>query len=345
MSGTGFGASDALTQKDIDQLLIKAAGGARPAARAGRSSVEVIPYNFLRPPRISKDRRMQLESIGARFALGLQSMLSSRLRTPMDVSCSIEQVTMAEYLLSIADPCAAFVFELGGPEGGQAAIDVGTELSFFIVDRVFGGPGEPADLGRGLTPLERSVVRGTVDKILLLFREAWQEHAPFRPSVVGFESTPDMLQFAAREDNVLVASLQVRSGDASNVMAICIPLLALESFLAEKTAGRPGTRQVTPVQRDSVEAALRLASVELAVRFPPVRLTAREVAGLRVGQIIQTTQSTHGAIELHVNGTPRFLGVLGQYHRMLGMRITQAIGASAPVAPGRARRGRISEQQ
>jgi flagellar motor switch protein FliM len=343
MSGSEFGGSEALTQKDIDQLLKKAAGGAAVSGKGRKGGVDVTPYNFLRPPRISKDRRIQLESIGGRFALSLQSMLSSRLRSPMDVTCTVEQVTMSEFVLSIANPCAAFVFELGGPEGGQAAIDISTDFSFFMVDRVFGGPGEPANLGRGLTPLERSVVRGFAEKILVLFREAWQDHLPLKPEIVGFESTPDMLQFAAREDNVLVVNLEVRIGEAASLMAMCLPLLALESFLAEKTTGRVPNRQISSAQRESVEVALRSAAVDLAVRFPPVRLSAREVAGLRVGQIIQTTQSTNGPIELHVNGTPRFLGVLGQYHRMLGLRITQAIGLMPQMTPGRARRGRISE--
>jgi flagellar motor switch protein FliM len=72
--------SDALTQKDIDQLL-KSGPGA--AGRSRQPAAEVVSYNFLRPPRIAKDRRVQLESIYARFALSLQSMLSSRLRTPV----------------------------------------------------------------------------------------------------------------------------------------------------------------------------------------------------------------------------------------------------------------------
>ena len=94
----GRSAADALTQKDIDQLLQDAGG----SARARRMAVEVLPYNFLRPPRISKERRVQLESIHSRFALSVQSMLSSRLRVPMDVSCTVEQATFSEFVLSIA---------------------------------------------------------------------------------------------------------------------------------------------------------------------------------------------------------------------------------------------------
>ncbi|MBL8989259.1 MAG: flagellar motor switch protein FliM [Gemmatimonadetes bacterium] len=344
MTGPGFGGGrgevDALTQKDIDQLLQGA--GSAPPGRARKTSVEVIPYNFLRPPRISKDRRVQLESIFARFALAMQSMLSSRLRTPMDVSCSVEQATFSEYVLSIANPCAAFTFSLGGVEGGLGALDLSTDLAFFIVDRSFGGPGEVSRMERGLTALERSVARGYVDKMLVLFREAWQDHIPFTPEIVGFESTPDMLQIVSHEDNVLVANLEVRAGQFSTLVALCIPLLALESFLGDKTAGRaPARHTATQAQRGVVEGVIREAQVDLVVRFPLIRLSAREVASLRVGQIIQTTQPTDGPIELHVNGARRFLGQLGQYRRMLGLRITDAV-SPVPATPTRAARGRIS---
>jgi flagellar motor switch protein FliM len=338
--GGGRSEADALTQKDIDNLLQSSASG---AGVQRRPAVQVIPYNFLRPPRISKDRRIQLESIYSRFALSVQSRLSSRLRTPMDVSCTVEQATFSEYVLSIANPCAAFTFSLGPSIGGQGAIDLSTELAFFIIDRVFGGPGEATRLERGLTQLERSVTRGFVEKLLVLFRESWQEHLPFTPELTGFESTPDMLQIASHEDNVLVANLEVRSGQFNSLVAMCLPLISLESFLGERARGISTTSKgpvVTAAVRDQVEAAVRGAHVDLSVRFPPLRLSAREVAGLKVGQIIQTSQPIDGPIELLVNGKRRFAGMLGQYRRMLGLRLTQTISSAAQAA-SRPSRGRI----
>ncbi len=319
------------------------AGGAGP--RAGRSrAVEVIAYNFLRPPRISKDRRVQLESIFARFALSMQSMLSTRLRTPMDVTYSMEQATFSEYVLSVANPCAAFVFSLGGPKGGQGVLDLSVDLAFYIVDRVFGGPGEVTPMQRGLTPLEQTVSRGVVDKLLVVFKEAWTEQIAFEPEVEGFESTPEMLQIVALEDNVLVVNLEVRAGQFAALVALCIPLLALESFLGEKGgAGRglTGRQDSTPAQRARVETAVRGSQVAVVARFPMINLAAREVAGLKIGQIIQTTQPIDGPIEVHINGSRRFIGQLGQYRRMLGLRITDPVEVRSGSASRRPRRGRI----
>lgn len=343
MTEPGFGArgegKDALSQRDIDQLL-----GANAAGAPGRvSPPEVVPYNFLRPPRISKDRRVQLESIFSRIALSMQSMLSSRLRTPMDVTCSVEQATFSEYVLSLANPCAAFVFDLGGAEGGQGVVDLTIDLAFYIVDRAFGGPGEIVAMERGLTPLERTVSQGVVEKLLGVFREAWHEHIPFEPEITGFESTPEMLQIASVEDNVLVANLEVRTTQFTAVVAMCIPMLPLDAFLGDKGGARSPTsrQQLTPVQRATVETAVRNSQVDVVARFPMLRLAAREIAGLKVGQIIQTTQPIDGPIELHVNGSRRFIGQLGQYRRMLGLRIAASVEAGASSASPRSSRGRI----
>ena len=325
--------SDSLMQKDIDQLL-----QASPAAVAVRAAPppEVTAYDFLRPPRISRERRVQLDAIFARFALATQSMFSSRLRVAMDVSCTIEQATFSEYVLQLRHPCAAFVLSLGGSRG-QGAIDLTTDLAFYLVDRAFGGPGEVTPIPRGLTALERTVAEGFVEKLLALLQDAWQEHIAFELAIAGFETIPDMLQVADLEDNVLVANVEVRAGEFRAQMSICIPLQCLESFLVEKGSSRARALHLgSPAQQQAVERAVRDARVDVAVRFPLLRLSAREVAGLRPGNVIQTAQPIDGPIELHINGVRRFVGQLGQYRRMLGLRVTE------PVTPARERAARGS---
>ncbi len=341
-SGFGRGEIDNLTQTDVDRLL--QSRGGRPA-RERHPAVEIVPYNFLRPPRISKDRRAVLNSIFSRFAATVQSMLSSRLRVVMDISCSVEQASFGEYTMSIASPCAAFVFELGSTAQGEGAIDFSTELAFFFIDRIFGGPGDPVRLDRPLTSLERTVMRGIADRVLVSLQEAWAEHLGLEPKVLGFESTPDLLRIANAEDNVLVVNMEVRSGNTSGLIVCCIPLLALEGFLSEKTSARqavaPGRAAMLGQFRKTIEERLRAARVELAVRFPPLRLSAREIAELKVGQIIATTQPIDGPVELHINGQRRFRGVIGDNQKALGFRITEPTDRATVGALDRPTRGRI----
>ncbi len=333
--------ADVFSQQDVDSLL----RGATPGATSD-GPVEIIPYNFLRPPRIAKDRQALLNGIYQRIAVSLQALFSSRLRTPVDiVLASVEQATFAEFIFSLATPCAAYVYRLGDRIDGQGVLDLGTDFSYHLIDRLFGGPGEAQDIKRPLTLLERDVLRGVADKVWSLAREAWGDHLAFQPVYAGFESSPDALQVANREDNVLVGNIEVRSGAFSGLITLCIPLLSLEPFLQEKPTRHISTQRVTPAEREAarrgIEEALRSARLEVQARFPLFRLRAGDVSRLEVGQVIHTGHPSDVPVELHVRGQRRFLGTLGQSRRYVGLRITNTLHPHRPDGVPRTSRGRL----
>lgn len=333
--------ADVFSQKDVDSLL----KGASPMVSAD-SPIEIIPYNFLRPPRIAKDRQALLNGIYQRIAVSLQALFSSRLRTSVDVALSsVEQATFAEFIFSLATPCAAYVYELGDKVGGQAALDLGTDFSYYLLDRLFGGPGDAQDIKRPLTLLERTVVRGMADKIWGLVEEAWAEHLHFIPAYVAFESSPDALQIANREDNVLVSNIEVRAGSFSGLITMCVPLLSLESFLQEKPTRHFHSVKASAAEREAgrraIEEALRASRLDLRARFPLFNLKARDVGRLEVGQVIHTGHSSDVPVELHVRGQRRFLGTLGQSRRFVGLRISNALQTQRPEGTPKIARGRL----
>ncbi len=331
----------ALSQKDIDSLLTGAAP-AKPATRAP----DIIPYNFLRPPRISKDRRATLEAIHARFGLGIQSLLSSRLRTPVDVVVtSVEQATFAEFLLSLMTPCTAYVFNLGDRASGQGVMDVGTQLAFQMVDRLFGGSGEASTAERPLTTLEQAVIGGMVERILGVYRDSWGELLALQPSLEAFESVPETLQIVSREDNVVVGNLEIRIGPMTGYLTLCLPLASLEGFLQEK--GRPvlqtrGHSTDRDAERAQIEESLLGAHMPVSVRFPPLRLRGRDAARLAVGQILHTGRSLDTPVHIHLNGRPRFLGQLGRSAGLISVAVTRHLPPGKDSA-ARAPTGRIVE--
>jgi flagellar motor switch protein FliM len=338
--------ADFINQTDIDSIL-RGAGGPAVAVEV----VEAQPYNFLRPHRISKDRRSTLTNIYTRFAVSMQALLSSRLRLPTDVVvASVEQATFGEFIMSLGNPCAAFVFSIGNGNEFQGVLDLSIDLSYQLIDRMFGGPGtreagSGRDLSRPLTQLERLVLKGVADRTLAFLGEVWDEHLPMQPTQVGFESMPDALQIASREDNVLVTNIDVRAGDFSGLLTVCLPLIALEAFLQEKRAVGLRTARVHEAERQasrvSVEHSLRVASLPVTARFPLFSLPARDVAALQVGQVIHTGYPLDVPLEVHVNGRRRFLGLPGRVRRALGVRITTVFPPRQPDPASRSARARI----
>ena len=332
--------SGSLTQADIDSLL----SGAGPAEQEA-APAEVVLYDFRRPRRIPKERLRAIEGVYGRFALSVQALLASRLREPIDVSvASVEQVVFGEYVLSLANPCATFVFDLGAAAGGQGALDIGNDFSLHVVDRLFGGPGEGADLKRTLTALEQLAVRNVVDRMFVLFAEAWQDHVAFAPVQSSLESVPDALQIAQREEHVLLASFSARAGKSEATLTLCVPLRVLEAFLTEapaKASAAAARGTDAKDHRAQIEATMRAARLPVVARLPPFLLSAREVAALEARRIVLTGSPVGTPIEVHVGGRRRFLGMPGRSRQALGVKIT-ATFVDAPDDPARtAPRGRL----
>lgn len=340
-------AMDALSQSDIDSLL--GGGGSKAKTTARRAdaarkapATEVVLYNFIRPSRISKERQAILNAIHSRVGISLQSFLSSRLRQPTDVSvASVEQVTFGEFVMALSEPCAAFVIDLGEKVGSQAAVDIGTSLAQHLVDKLFGGPGEAFGMTRALTDLEQLVLKSIIERVMAYYQEAWGEYLPLQPTTVGFEGMPGTLQVASRDDNVLIANFEIKTGPETGMLTICIPLIALESFLQEKSGKTVGGQRSRIEDRDAtrrqVERTLRQVGVPVTARLAQFGLAGSELSALRPGRVLLTPHHADADVELHINGQPRFEARVGQHRGHFGLRISQPTDGAPPARHSKGR--------
>jgi flagellar motor switch protein FliM len=329
-----------LTQRDIDSLI-----QGRGASAEG-SPAEIVAINFARPPRLSKERHTALENVFTQWALSLRALLTARLRVRADVVLhSVEQATFAEFALSLGAPCAAFTFALGERVPGQGVLDLGTDLAFASLERLFGGAGSGAAPARALSALEQNAVRGLAERMLGVLGQAWEEHVPMAPAVLGFEASPDALRGLEREEGVVVATLDVEFGDSRGTLTLGLPVAVLEPFLQQRAPARAteipaGGSSAT--QRAQLERMLREARVTLTARLPRVWLSARVVAGLAEGQVLGTGFALDTPVDVYLNGRLRYCASLGQLRRRIGLRITHTVTAPGAERPGPVREGRVS---
>jgi flagellar motor switch protein FliM len=322
-----------LNQKEIDALLADGEGNLAAAAP------DVVPWDFARVPRVPRDRQAVLESMFAHHALLLESLFSSSLRIPISVSLtSVEQVEAREFLFSLASPCAAALFEASADgTGGIGVLDFGINLGFRCVDRLFGGSGTETPPRRALTPIEQTVLRSLAERALVLLREALQEKLALGHRIQSFESDPGMIQFPNREDALIAVTLHVRCSSFESALVLGLPLSALESGLQDQTRDSRGPKP----DRPHVETALRQSHLMLTARLPEVLLRMREITGLTPGQVIHTGLAADTAVELFVNGEPRFTGSLGQVQKHVGLSIIQRTTAPAVSRPVCPKKGRV----
>lgn len=324
--------SAGLSQNEID-LLFSGGGGSEPPPKPSRSS-DVQVYDFKRPARISKDRKRSLSAMYGLLAKSVEGWLTGRVRDTLELDLlSVEQLTFGEFMLALPSPACSYVVDMKAA-GAQGVIDFGSEFAYFLVDRLLGGAGSPVPVPeRGLTPIERLVVRIAAERVAFQLNEAWKDHVKLGLEVSGFESIPEMLQVANREDPVLVAHIGVQVAGLNSALLLCLPFGPLETFFTGAANRRPAAVQGTPDERrhDQVrlEASLRTARLSVSARLPHFEMTLGSLLALRPGTLVATGISRSAELELHVAGQRRFLGLPGR----VGERLAVQVMAGAEPEP------------
>jgi flagellar motor switch protein FliM len=322
--------SETLSQSEIDLLLRRGAAAAPArAAKAAAARADVQVYDFRRPSRVSKDKLRTIEAMYERLVKSLEAWLISRARGQVEIRLQgIESLSFGEFVFSLSTPCASYLFDIADSGGQQGVIDIGQEFAFYLVDRLFGGgAGTHTTMDRSLTPIERLAVRGVAERITTLLQEAWADHVQMELQLGGFESVPDILQPVNREDPVLVANLEVRTGGMSSLILLCVPFAVLDKFFAGTTRRRvnaiAGTEREREASRELTETSLRAAHVQVAARLPEFHLPLRAISSLQVGGILSTGIPRDAQIQVLVGDQARFTATAGRVGQKLAVRVAE----------------------
>ena len=324
--------SETLSQLDIDRLL----GGRSKLTPHSAASLDVQVYDWRRPHRVSKERLRTLEAMYERLVKNLEAWLISRVRGQMEIRLqSVEQFSFGEFTLSLPTPCSSYVFEIAGT-GQKGVVDFGPEFSYYVIDRLFGGEGSGSIYTRSLTPIERMAVQSIADRVTVLLQEIWQDHVPMDLNITAFESSPEILQIANREDPVLVANIEINAGNATSLVLICLPFSVLDKFFTSSGQQRMASIQTSDLERETTrqrsEASLRSTSVPLYARLPEFQLSMRDIARLEVGSVIPTGIPKDARVIVSAGTQERFIGHPGRVSGNLAVRVLDTVHG-APIAP------------
>ena len=336
--------SQLLNQKAIDRLFEEAKGIAVvPEGTEG----QVRPHTFQRSAAVGAERRTRLETIQQVLAERLAKILSFSLRTSIQVEVlGVDESLYPEFVLSLATPCAAVSFPVGAERGASGLLDWGTEVAFFMVDRLLGGTGAAATLSRRLSATEQGVLRGVAERSLGVLSDAWKEHVPIRAEILGFESLPENVKIAGPEDRVLVTTLAIRSDSFQGVSAVAVPLAAIAGALREGTPGPKAAKASGAARADRdarvmAGSALRHARVTVTARLPVVMLPARELSALNVGRTLDTGLPCDTTAETYVNGKLLYRASIGKIQNHVGLSLAQRASTPPAARPVHTRQGRV----
>ena len=307
-----------LSQSEIDALLSTMEEGTE------KKGPEVQFYDFKHPDRLSRDQARILRTIHEGFSRVLATYLSTTIRTMVDVElASVDQVMYMEFTMGMSNPTCIYTLDIEGLSG-NALLEISPELVFFMIDRLFGGPGDVVIENRPVTLIEQAVLRKIVERMLEFLDNAWAQVHPIGFRIKDFETNPQFVQIAPPSEPVAVFPFQIVLQDTKFPMNLCFPYFALEPILKKLSSQNwIARRQEGAEDERRIEDVLKVTEVELTVELGRSEMSLRELLRLEEGDVLVLETRVDDELKVKVNGRLKFFGKPGTHRRRRAVMIVR----------------------
>jgi len=312
-----------LSQEEVDALLSSVSEeeeGEKPEqlearpVRGEKGKVEdkkVSIYNFRRPDRVSKEQLRSLHYLHDRFARNFSSSLSAYLRALTEVNLvSVEQLTYAEFVLSLPDP-TYFNAVAMAPLEGNAVLEINPQILFPMIDKILGGKGENFGGGlRTITDIERTLIEGVVRLILRDLEEVWKQILPMKMTIAATETSPQLIQVVAPNEVVILIVTEMKVGESKGYMNYCIPSIVLEPIAHRFSQDWYADRAKTSSEEmKKIKLNLLRSHVGVEAGIYHSSLLTSDVLNLKPGDILQLESRVGEDVVVRLNGVEKFAAV------------------------------------
>ncbi len=330
--------AEVLSQNEVESLLaaLDPSGGqsggmqAAPNPRMQDFGRQISVYDFKRPERVSKEQMRAFQALHDGFSREFGASLSGMLRSIIEVKLiSVDQLTYSEFVFSLENPtCFNLLFSKG--LDGHIILDLNPSIIFPIIDRLMGGGKSASNtlLNRPLTDIELKLVSRITKLAIQSLNNTWVSICSLDLSVTQIESNPQLVQIVPPNEVIVLISFEITMGDIRGVMNLCIPYYAIDPLsgkLSSDTWSIYTQKTLDPRQRVHLEANVSHAAVEMVIELAQTKLTAAEVYGLDVGDVIMTDSEIHNGATVVVEGRTMFKAMPGIFKGHKAIEIKEKI--------------------
>lgn len=324
--------NEVLSQDEIDQLLQAINTGESEADefKPVTDTRRIKIYDFRRPDKFSKEQIRTVSNMHETFARLTTTSLSAQLRTLVHVHvASVDQLTYEEFIRSIPTPTTLAVINMD-PLKGNAVLEIAPEITFIIIDRLFGGSGDTGGkVNRDLTDIEQSVMEGIIVRILANMREAWTQVIDLRPRLQQIETNPQFAQIVPPSEMVILVTLEIKIGEEAGMMNICIPYITIEPIVSKLSSSfwfSSVRRSSTTQYLETLKEKLSDVEMELVAEIGSINVPIRDVLRLRTGDVIRLNSIKVGEpLSLSVGSKKKFYCQPGVVGKKVAVQIIERI--------------------
>ena len=327
---------DYLDQSEIDKLLAQTAEAQAPRQLLVRpdgkieakTNLKVEPYDFRNPAFLSEVELRRLRLLHEDFIRYLSARLSLYLRMEFGLKMAkLTTVTYSKFTENLPNPTHLSMFKVE-PLLGVGILDISPRLALTIADRLLGGKGHSVKADRYLTEIEVALIEDVILIILEEWCSQWKSEQELHPLIIGQENNGRFLQTSPKDAIVLALVLEATFGDCSEQIQIGVPYYTIEPVVKKMQARRD--KQGLPTAADksaSWQKSYDRITVPVRAEWQALELSLREVASLRLGDVIEMPHAIFNDTRILLNGTPKFVGTVGLDTDRVAVQLTRKLPA------------------
>ncbi len=320
-----------MSQNEIDDLLSALSSGEVDVKEIEekQNKKKVKKYDFRRPDKFSKEQLRSIEVIHENLSRMVTNFLSGYLRSAVEVKpISIESMIFSEFNNSISNPAVIGMVDFS-PLEGHIMIEIGSEINFVMIDRLLGGQGKnatPKDI-RAITEIEEVLVRGIIDKIVGLMKEAWSQIIELDPTLGNIETNSQFAQLFSPSESIALVTCNIQIDEAEGLMNIVIPFIVVEPILGNLSSkfwfAGSKKREQKPEEYEAIEGKIEKTDVDVNAILGTTNLTVEELLTLGIGDVIILDKDVKEEMNIYVGGKHKYYGVPGTYKKNMAIKVTR----------------------
>jgi flagellar motor switch protein FliM len=328
-------APDFLDQSEIDKLLAQTIESRAPRQQLTRADgrragadLKVEAYDFRNPAFLSEGELRRLRLMHEDFIRYLAARLSLHMRMEFVIKMAgLTTVTYSKFTEGLPNPTHLSMFKVE-PLTGVGILDINPRLALAIADRLLGGKGHSVKASRYLTEIEVALIEDVIIIILEEWCGQWKGEKDLRPVVIGQENNGRFLQTSPKDAIIVTLSLEATFGDCTEQIQIGVPYYTIEPVVKRMQARRQRDTEVSHVQKSVAwQAAYDRITVPVRAEWQALELSLREVASLRLGDVIEMPHTIFSDTRVLLNGTPKFIGTVGLDTDRVAVQLTRKLPA------------------
>ena len=258
--------------------------------------------------------------------------LSDRLTLYLRLDCTFQftdlfTTTYEKFCGTLTTPTHVSLFKLS-PLRGVSLLEIPPRLGLTFVDRLLGGPGELSNAERDLSEIEVALLDQAVQIMLEEWTRQWNGLQPLHPELLGHETNGRFLQTAPSDTTMLVAHFDASLGETEAPVQLAFPYFTLQPLVRqlnpplETTNPDPVPVATAPLQWNPDWNEIK---VSIFAGWSGLELTARELADLKIGDLVQLAPHCAAQVQVRIADKPKFLARLGTCARSWAVELIEPL--------------------